>query len=274
MRVGNVASEQLQLDIYGELVDTLYQAQGSGKEREIDFELQVQLLEYLEKIWRQPDHGIWEIRKEKRQFTHSKVMAWVAFDRAIRMAERYQMEAPLAEWKAMRRKIHDSVCQFGFDSRLGSFVRFYGSKELDANLLLLPLVGFLPADDPRVAGTVRMIEKRLVRRGFVMRNETAMGGHASMTEGAFLPCSFWLADYYQLIGRRKEADRLLNRLLKIRNDVGLLSEEYHVEKRLLVGNFPQALSHVALVNTILNRYSPHGPARQRSGFNKLSGALL
>jgi GH15 family glucan-1,4-alpha-glucosidase len=278
IRVGNAASEQLQLDVYGELADVLHQARASARTGgAAGFDLQLAQLEHLRKIWRRPDHGIWEMRGRARHFTHSKVMTWVAFDRAIRSAEEFRLTAPLDEWRSIRREIRDQVCRFGFDSRLGSFVQSYGSKEVDASLLLLPLVGFLPPKDPRIVGTVRAIEKKLIRSGFVMRNKSAKHTrYSGADEGAFLPCSFWLADYYELAGRRADAVRLLKRLLKLQNDVGLLSEEYHAGKRQLVGNFPQALSHLALVNTIINLYTTRGPARQRSLANRhaLTGSAL
>lgn len=260
VRVGNAASEQLQLDIYGELADVLHQARFSGGAITSDFDLQIALLEHLEKIWRHPDHGIWEVRGKKLQFTHSKVMAWVAFDRTIRSAEEFKIRAPLDQWKVVRQQIHDDVCKNGFNSRIGSFVRYYGSKEVDASLLLLPLVGFLPPSDSRIVGTIRRIEKELMNRGLLMRFKRAKGSE----EGAFLPCTFWLADYYELVGRRKRAKQIIKRLLRIGNDLGLFSEEYLVEKRRSAGNFPQALTHVALVNTIINLHTKHGPARQRS----------
>jgi GH15 family glucan-1,4-alpha-glucosidase len=262
VRIGNAASEQLQLDVYGELADALRQAPASTEDGISDFDLQFALLKHLQTIWRQPDHGIWELRGKPRHYTYSKVMAWVAFDRTIRGAENCGIKAPLDEWRKIRQEIHDRVCRHGFNSRLGCFVQAYGSTKLDASLLLLPLVGFLPPLDSRVVGTVRMIEKRLINRGFVMRYETAK--RDKNREGAFLACSFWLADYYKLVGRDKEAKQILNRLLKIRNDVGLLSEEYHAEKKRMLGNLPQALSHVALVNTIINLHTQHGPVHQRS----------
>ena len=261
VRVGNSAGRQLQLDIYGELADALFQAGIVTTKEKPSFQLLVKLLERLEKIWRHADHGIWEVRGRTRQFTHSKVMCWVAFDRAIRVAERVGFSAPLPRWRATRTKIHESVCRSGFCPQLGSFVQSYGSRKLDASLLLLPLVGFLPAGDSRIRGTVSLIEKRLIRRGLVMRHEK---DKRDESEGAFLPCSFWLADYYVLIGRRREATQTLERLLKVRNDVGLLSEEYNVTKQRLAGNFPQALSHVALVNTIINLHAKIGPSRQRA----------
>jgi len=264
VRVGNAASEQLQLDIYGELFDVLHQARSSAQIRGEDIDFQLAVLEHLEKIWRQPDHGIWEVRGRPRHFTHSKVMVWVAFDRAIRSAERFRRRAPLAKWRVIRQEIHQEICSLGFDREAGSFVQSYGSKQIDASLLLLPLVGFLPPTDCRIRSTVRRIEKELMRRGFVMRYTTDPHDGRPVKEGAFLPCSFWLADYYLLAGRRKAAIKLLERLLKARNDVGLLSEEYDVQNRSLTGNFPQALSHVALINTIISIYTRHGPARQRS----------
>lgn len=262
VRVGNAAAEQLQLDIYGELADALHQTRMLIKKDGSDFDLQSALIDHLGDIWRDPDHGIWEVRDSARHFTHSKVMAWVAFDRSIRSAEHLNIKAPLDKWRATRQEIHDDVCRFGFNSGLGSFTQVYGSKEVDASLLLLPLVGFLPPADPRIAGTVRRIEQKLLQKGFVMRHQ---GGQSSgKSEGAFLPASFWLADYYGLAGRRAEAQALLRRLLKVRNDLGLLSEEYNVQARSLVGNFPQAWSHVALVNTIINLHSSPGPIHSRS----------
>lgn len=265
VRIGNEASEQMQLDVYGELADTLFQARTSTRQKVAHFDLQFALLEHLRKVWREPDHGIWEIRGAAKHYTHSKVMAWVAFDRTIRDAERFKVKAPLAEWKNVRQQIHDDVCRLGFNSRAGSFVQYYGSKDVDASLLLLPLVGFLPPTDPRIVATVRMVEKNLMKGGFLLRYRTAQSDkHSVAGEGAFLLCSFWLADYYSLVQRRGAAQRLLNRLMKIRNDVGLLSEEFHLEQRRLVGNFPQALSHVALVNTIINLNTAYGPAHQRA----------
>jgi GH15 family glucan-1,4-alpha-glucosidase len=265
VRVGNEASEQLQLDVYGELTDALFQIQEPQKEHSVDVRLQIALLRHLEKIWREPDNGIWEIRGQKQHYTHSKVMAWVAFDRMIRNCERDGIQAPIEVWRKVRQEIHDEVCQRGFNVQLNSFVRWYGSQEMDASLLLLPLVGFLPATDPRILGTVARIEKKLIREGFVMRYEGAMGGGKSdRPEGAFLPCSLWLADYYQLVGRTGDALRTLKSLVKIQNDVGLLSEEYELGTKQLVGNFPQAWSHVGLMNTIINLHTEYGPAHQRS----------
>lgn len=269
VRVGNLASEQLQLDLYGELADVLYQAHSTSKHDGADFDVQYALLEHLRKIWRQRDHGIWEVRGRKRHFTHSKAMCWVAFDRTIRSVEQFKLKAPIDEWRKIRDQIHEDICRRGFDAKLGSFVQSYGSKEVDASLLLLPLVGFLPPTDPRIVGTVRRVEKLLMHKGFVMRyRHDAPGGHSASREGAFLPCSFWLADYYELIGREDVARRILKRLLAVQNDVGLFAEEYDPRKRQLLGNFPQALTHVALVNTVINLHSKRGPARQRSGAHR------
>jgi GH15 family glucan-1,4-alpha-glucosidase len=223
------------------------------------------MLEHLIAVWQQPDEGIWEVRGGPRQFTHSKVMAWVALDRGIRAIEAFGLEGPKDRWCAVRQAIHDDVCLRGFDRELGSFVQAYGSKELDASLLLIPTVGFLPASDPRVRGTVEAVERRLFADGFVRRYDTAtcddgLPGH----EGAFLACSFWLVDSYVLLNRHDDARRLFERLLALRNDVGLLAEEYDTRTRRLVGNYPQAFSHIALVNTAQNLARAEKPALQRS----------
>ena len=271
VRVGNDAINQLQLDIFGEVGDVLHHARSIEKDnRQAHFDLQITLLEYLQKIWRKPDRGIWEVRGPERHFTHSKVMAWVAFDRAIKSAEEFGLEGPADEWRRVRQEIHDEVCRSGYDAELGSFVQSYGSKEADASLLLLALVGFLPHSDPRIAGTVRQIEKQLLRDGLVKRYVTHRAEDGLPPgEGAFLACSFWLADNYKLMGREGEAEQLLERLLGLQNDVGLLAEEYHPEEKRLAGNFPQAFSHVALVNTITNLYTHQGPAHRRSQFQEL-----
>jgi GH15 family glucan-1,4-alpha-glucosidase len=268
VRIGNAAIKQLQLDIFGEVADALHHAcaiQAEADHQDAHPDLQILLLDHVRKIWREADHGIWEVRGRAKHFTHSKVMAWVAFDRAIRSSEQLGFGGPVDEWRAIRREIHDEVCRLGFDAELGSFVQSYGSKEVDAALLMIPLVGFLPHSDPRIAGTVRQIEKQLMRDGFVMRYETErLEDGLPAGEGAFLACSFWLADNYKLMGRDAEAKELLDRLLQLTNDVGLLSEEYHPEQKRLLGNFPQAFSHVALVNTIINVYTESGPAHRRS----------
>jgi GH15 family glucan-1,4-alpha-glucosidase len=217
-------------------------------------------------FWQEPDDGIWEVRGGRKHFTHSKVMAWVAFDRAVRSAEQFGLEAPLDEWRRIRDAIHEQVCQQGFDPEQNSFVQFYGSTALDASLLLIPIVGFLPADDARVQGTLAAIERGLVRDGFVMRYQTE-GGTDGLPpgEGAFLACSFWLVDNYVLQNRYREARALFIRLLSLCNDVGLLAEEYDSASRRQVGNFPQAFSHLALINSARNLTAAAGPAHKRSG---------
>ncbi len=265
VRVGNGAFSQLQLDVYGELADALYQGRKMGLGRApAAWDMTLNLIEYLENIWREPDEGIWEIRGKPQHFTHSKVMAWVAFDRAVRGIEEFGLEGPIDRWRALRDTMHREICAAGFDGKINSFVQHYGSRELDASLLLLPLVGFLPHDDPRIRGTVAAIEKRLVVDGFVRRYETANGVDGLPPgEGVFLACSFWLADNYVLQGRKRDARRLFQRLLSIRNDVGLLAEEYDPVAGRQMGNFPQAFSHVALVNTAYNLEKAASPARRR-----------
>jgi GH15 family glucan-1,4-alpha-glucosidase len=262
VRVGNAASEQLQLDIYGEIAGVLHHAREAQLPRSgPGIELEWKLLEHLEKIWREPDQGIWEVRGPKRQFTHSKVMAWVAFDRAVQSCEQFGLKGPVDRWRAVRREIHDDVCRHGFGLDLGSFVQSYGSSELDASLLAIAKIGFLPPSDPRIEGTVRAIERNLMRDGFVLRYRTdQIDDGLPPGEGAFLACSFWLADNYLLLGRYNEARQLFERLLGLQNDVGLLSEEYDLDERRLVGNFPQALSHVALVSTAFGLTRMSGPA--------------
>jgi GH15 family glucan-1,4-alpha-glucosidase len=267
VRIGNAAAEQLQLDVYGELMDSLHQGRhGKLARSDAGWALQRALLEHLEKVWDQPDQGMWEVRGKPQHFTYSKVMAWVAVDRAIASARQFGLEAPLAHWRRLRRRIHTDVCRHGFNRRVGAFVQAYGSSRLDASVLLLPLVGFLPPTDPRVRGTVRAIERHLMADGFVRRYATAkVDDGLPPGEGAFLACSFWLADNLVLIRRRRDACRLFERLLGLRNDLGLLSEEYDPRTRQLVGNFPQSFSHIALVNTAYNLTRASGPARQRAG---------
>ena len=255
VRTGNAAYGQLQLDVYGEIVDTLYLCREAGLEpAEMGKQVVLALLEHLEEIWHEPDEGIWEVRGPRRNFTHSKMMAWVAMDRAVKSAEKGWVKAPLQKWKTLRDEIHAEVCREAFDVELNSFAQFYGSKHLDASLLMMAMVGFLPANDSRILGTVAAIEKHLLSKdGFVNRYTTdpEVDG-LPHGEAAFLPCTFWLADNYAFQGRQEEAKKLFERLLSIRNDLGLLSEEFDpVEKRLL-GNFPQAFSHVGLVNTAYN----------------------
>jgi len=266
VRIGNAARTQLQLDMYGELMDALHHARQWGLATgESGWTLQLEVLEHLEDVWPEMDEGIWEVRSGARHFTFSKIMAWVAFDRAIKSAEAFNLEGPLDRWRQQCRKIHDEVCRRGFDAELGSFVRSYGSKELDASLLLLPTVGFLPPADPRVRGTVEAIERKLLVDGLVMRYDTTESEDGlSSGEGVFLACSFWLVDAYVLLDRTADARRLFERLLTLCNDVGLLSEEYDPGTGRLLGNFPQALSHIALINSAFNLSEAAKPAMQRS----------
>ena len=266
VRVGNAAAGQLQLDVYGEVIEMLYTARKAGlPDGESSWPLERALVQHLGTIWDQPDDGIWEVRGGRRHFTHSKVMAWVAFDRAIRSAEEFGLDGPLDEWRVVRDTIHAQVCERGFDVAQNAFVQSYGVKELDASTLLIPMVGFLPATDPRIAGTVEAIEKTLLHDGILLRYDTA-GAQDGLPpgEGAFLACSFWLADNYVLLGRLDDARAMFERLLALRNDVGLLSEEYDVKGSRQLGNFPQALSHLAMINTARNIAMADGPVRQRS----------
>jgi GH15 family glucan-1,4-alpha-glucosidase len=266
IRIGNAAHGQLQLDVFGEVMDALHQARRGGLDsRDEDWAFQRAILEHLTTVWSQPDEGIWEVRGAPRQFTYSKVMAWVAFDRGIRAIETFGVDGPLDHWRAVRGAIHDDICARGFDHQLGSFVQSYGSTELDASLLLLPTVGFLPPTDPRVLGTIRAVERRLFVDGFLLRYDTHTS-HDGLPpgEGAFLACSFWLVDAYVLMKRMDDARRLFTRLLELRNDVGLLAEEYDTRAHRLVGNFPQAFSHIALVNAAHNLTRASKPAEQRS----------
>jgi len=261
VRTGNAAVNQFQLDVYGEVMDTMHLGRHIGLESdEAAWDFQQALLEHLESNWRRPDEGIWEIRGPRRHFTHSKVMAWVALDRAIKAVELMGHDGPVDRWRAVRRELHDEVCREGYDSGRDSFVQFYGADHLDASLLQIPLVGFLPADDPRVKGTVAAIQRELMVDGLVHRyppegSESVDG--LPPGEGTFLACTFWLADNLALMGRRDEALAIFERLLTLRNDVGLLAEEYDPASRRQLGNFPQAFSHVALVNTA--NYLSEGP---------------
>jgi GH15 family glucan-1,4-alpha-glucosidase len=258
VRIGNAAVEQFQLDVYGEVLDALHVARtitGRGTEDE-SWSLQSKMMEFLETGWQQPDEGIWEVRGPRRHFVHSKVMAWVAADRAVRGIVESGLPGPLERWRRLRDRIHDEVCARGFDSQRQTFTQYYGSSDLDAALLYMPLVGFLPPDDHRVVGTVAAIERELMDDGFVLRypNRTDGAGPHEVDglppgEGAFLACTFWLADNHALAGRIDEAEELFGRLLELRNDVGLLAEEYDPRARRMTGNFPQAFSHVPLVTT-------------------------
>jgi GH15 family glucan-1,4-alpha-glucosidase len=251
VRIGNAAHEQLQLDVYGELMDALHAANRYGLEASpYTWSLQVNLLEYLETIWNQPDQGIWEVRGEPRHFTFSKIMAWVAFDRAVKSVEQFGFEGPCAHWQDLRRRIGEQILEYGYDRARNTFVQYYGSRELDASLLLIPQLGFLPPDDPRVRGTIAAIERELVQDGFVCRYPSIPGADGLPPgEGVFLACSFWLVNSLELVGRRDEAIALFERLLALRNDLGLLSEEYDPAARRQLGNFPQAFSHTAIINT-------------------------
>jgi len=261
VRIGNAAAGQFQLDVYGEVMSALYEATRSGDSFERPaWDLQRSLMGFLQDEWRQPDDGIWEVRGPRRHFTHSKVMAWVAIDRAIKTIEECGADGPLDRWKQVRQEIHDQVCEQGFNVDKGSFTQYYGSDQLDASLLMIPLVGFLPATDPRVKGTIEAVERELLDGGFVLRYRTAETGDVdglTGREGAFLACSFWLADCLAMLGRTDDARRMFDRLLSLRNDLGLLSEEYDAVAGRLVGNFPQAFSHVSLVNSAA-KLSGHG----------------
>jgi GH15 family glucan-1,4-alpha-glucosidase len=265
VRIGNAAHAQFQLDVYGEVCDALFHAARAGlKPEEAGWNLQRALIQYVESAWERPDEGLWEVRGPRQQFTHSKVMAWVALDRAIRSAERCGLEAPLDNWRRVRQTIHDRVCRDGFDTGLNAFTQAFGSPLLDASLLMIPAVGFLPPDDPRVQGTVAAIEKHLMHDSFVLRYDTSKTKDGLPPgEGAFLPCTFWLADSYALSGELDKACALFDRLAGLCNDVGLLSEEYDPQLGRLVGNFPQAFSHVGLVNTAMNLTRHERPTHQR-----------
>jgi GH15 family glucan-1,4-alpha-glucosidase len=265
VRIGNAAAEQHQLDVYGEVMDALYLARRHGIEAsENASRIQRSLMEFLEKDWKNPDHGIWEVRGPKQHFVHSKIMAWVAVDRSIRLIERFGAKGPLERWRALRATIFDDVCTKGYDAERGAFVQAYGSEHLDASLLMIPLVGFLPPTDERVRGTVAAIRRELTRDGLVQRYHTSTNVDGlSVGEGTFLICSFWLADNLALMGDVDEGAALFERLLSLRNDVGLLSEQYDpVDKRFL-GNFPQAFSHVSLVNTARALLRAQNPAADR-----------
>ena len=266
VRIGNAAHTQLQLDVFGELMDVHYQARRGGLTGdESGWELELEFLKHLAKVWQQPDSGIWEMRGPPQHFTYSKVMAWVAYDRAIKTTESFGLEGPVDEWRELRERICDEVCAHAFDSELGTFVQAYGSKQLDANLLLLPCVGFLPVTDPRIERTVAAVERELLLDGFVMRYSTEEVEDALPPgEGAFLACSFWLVDVYILQDRFDDAERLFRRLVALCNDVGLLSEEYDPGAKRLVGNFPQAFSHLALINSAYNLTRTRKPVHQRA----------
>ncbi|MGA7979564.1 MAG: glycoside hydrolase family 15 protein [Chromatiaceae bacterium] len=266
VRVGNAASTQRQLDVYGEVMDALYLTRRSDLDlSEHAWRLQRVLLDFLESGWKEPDDGIWEVRGPQRHFTHSKVMAWVGFDRAVKSAQRFHLEGPVDRWRTVRDQIHEEVCRRGFDEARGSFVQHYDSKALDASALMLPLVGFLPPSDRRISSTVDAIQRELVVDGLVRRyaGDESVDG-LPPGEGVFLPCSFWLVDNLAMLGRRDEARELFERLIGLCNDVGLISEEYDPEHRRLVGNFPQAFTHVSLVNSARNISRSGGPGEHRA----------
>ena len=266
VRVGNAAHTQLQLDMFGEIMDVHHQARRGGlTTNESGWDAQIKFLEYLARIWREPDQGIWEMRGPAQHFTYSKVMAWVAFDRTIKSAENFGLEGPLEEWRRLRDEICDDVCTHAYNKKLGTFVQAYGSDQLDASLLMVPCVGFLPVSDPRIAATIAAIERRLLRDGLVIRYCTEDVTDALPPgEGAFLACSFWLVDVYILQERFEEAENLFRRLVGLCNEVGLLSEEYDPSSRRLIGNFPQAFSHMALVNSAYNLTRVRKPLLQRA----------
>ena len=263
VRIGNAAAKQFQPDVYGEVMDTLHLARAAGLPPEPEaWKVQVALLKFLESHWELPDEGLWEVRGPARHFTHSKVMAWVAFDRGIKDAEQDGLEGPIDRWRQLRDEIHSEVCKRGFNPRANSFVQSYESTSLDASFLLIPQVGFLPAEDPRVLGTIAAIERNLLVDGLVLRYSTATELDALPAgEGAFLPCSFWLADSYVLTGRRREGEVMFERLLSLSNDLGLFAEEYDPRAKRMLGNFPQALTHMALVNTARLLSMPEHEAR-------------
>ena len=266
VRVGNAAHAQLQLDVYGELMDAFHQARVAELKLDDDtWDLECKVLEHLAEIWDQPDSGIWERRGDGKHYVSSKVMTWVAFDRAIKSAEKFGFEAPLDEWRRVRDRIHREVCDKGFDRKLNTFVESYGSQLLDASILLLPSVGFLPCDDPRVRGTLAAIEQHMMRDGFVMRHDSREPRDPKQPlEGAFLACTLWLADAYVLSGEIDKAKVLFDRVVAIANDLGLLAEEYDPAAGRQAGNFPQALTHIALINTAHNLSDAQKPAMQRS----------
>jgi GH15 family glucan-1,4-alpha-glucosidase len=266
VRVGNAAATQFQLDVYGEVADAMHQARKNAQSvPEQSAAIERDWISHLEKIWTQPDEGIWEVRGKREHFTHSKVMAWVAVDRAIKDFERFKLAGPLDHWRRLRDRMHQDICQNGFNPTVGTFVQSYGSTALDASLLLIPLVGFLPSSDARVVATIQAIERKLVIDGFVMRYdlEKSDDGVAG-DEATFLLCSFWLVDCLVMLGRHNDARHLFDRLLHVRNDLGLLAEEYDPTSRRQLGNFPQAFSHIGLVNSAVNLSRAVGPVSQRT----------
>jgi len=266
VRIGNAAHQQFQLDVYGEVMDTLHVARKHRvPEQSYAWSLQKKLMDYLESVWDQPDEGIWEVRGPRRHFTHSKVMAWVAVDRAVKAVDKFKLSGPADQWRALRQQIHDDVCRNGFDSSRNAFMQYYGATTLDASILMMPLVGFLPATDPRVVSTIAAVEKELMVDGFVMRYSGAgnVDGLPS-GEGAFLACTYWYADNLAALGRIDEARAIFERLIAISNDIGLLAEEYDPGMKRQLGNFPQAFTHVCLINTAHNLAGKRKPALERA----------
>ena len=273
VRVGNAAAGQLQIDIYGEVLDALYQARKRGLTQEDDdWTVQCELLAHLETVWREKDEGIWEVRGGPQHFVYSKVMAWVAFDRAIKTVEEFGLRGPVERWRRLRQTIHDEVCAKGWNETVGAFTQSYESDKLDASVLLVSLTGFLAPDDPRIRRTVEAIERTLMKDGFIQRYLTEGGDGLKGGEGAFIACSFWFVDNLVLIGRRDDARALFERLIAIRNDLGLLSEEYDTGHKRMIGNFPQAFSHIALINSACNLERDNAPAEERSGHSAKEGA--
>jgi GH15 family glucan-1,4-alpha-glucosidase len=268
VRIGNAASDQLQLDVYGEVMDAMHLARSMNIECDPAYwHLQRHLVDFVEAQWTKPDEGIWEIRGPRRHFTHSKVMAWVAIDRAVRAVEEFGLDGPIERWRTLRQTIHDDICEKGFHPERKAFTQFYGSEKLDASLLMIPLVGFLPATDARVRSTVELIAKELIYDGYVQRyhpEDSASVDGLPPGEGAFLPCSFWLVDCFHLMGREEEARKFFQRLLDARTSLGLLAEEYDTVRHRLIGNFPQAFSHIGLINTARNLSAKVGPAEHRA----------
>lgn len=275
VRIGNEAYTQMQLDVYGELMDTLHVARKFKLEPfEEAWRMQKAFVDFVGRAWREPDFGLWEMRGPAQHFTHSKIMAWVVFDRAIKAVDAFGLDGPIEEWRATAAEIHEDVCRNGIHPEKGCFVQTYGGKTLDASLLLIAQLGFIPANDPRFIKTVEAVERELISDGFVLRyrTEEAKDG-LSPGEGAFLACSFWLVDAYVLIGRYDDAVALLERLLSLRNDLGLLAEEYNAAENRQIGNFPQAFSHIALINSVHNLTVQKNPAQDRADGKAGTGTL-
>lgn len=265
VRVGNAAWNQFQLDVYGEVLDMMYLSRRRGlPESDAAWQVEKAILKFLEDAWQRPDDGIWETRGPRTPITHSRVMAWVAFDRAVKSVEHYGCDGPADKWRAIRDRIHAEVCEQGFNPKLNSFVQTYGSDQLDGSLLMIPLVGFLEKDDPRLKGTVEAIQNEMMYGGFVYRHPSPTGVEGlPEREGSFLVCSFWMVDCLELLGRHEEAVELFERLLSVRNDLGLLAEQYDPVARRQLGNFPQGFSHIGVVNSARNLTAEHGPAKDR-----------